>query len=193
LKNAAVGTLALFAAAALFTGAAFAQNSAPALSLVSGDAVLTQSINTKSAAPGQIVTVKLTSSVRTADGVTLPRGTELLGKIDSVSAAKDHGASKLTLSFREAQLKDGKKVPVKATLVSFSSADQAAELPISVSPEGVFDEPNGGIGDTQLHSAVKDSNAGTLSSQRGDIKLAEGTKFLIAIDTTASQTASGAE
>ncbi|MFT4114827.1 hypothetical protein [Silvibacterium sp.] len=193
MKNAAAGSFALFAATVLFAGSAFAQNAAPALTLMSGDAVLTRSLNTKSAAPGQIVTVELTSSVHTSQGVDLPRGTKLLGKVESVSAAKDQGPSKLVLTFNQAQLKGGKTVQVKATLVSLSSGDQADEIPEAVSTSGVFDEVASGIGDTTMHSEVKADNSGTLSSQRGDIKLASGTKFLVAVDTTASQTANGAE
>lgn len=160
---------------------------------MSGDAVLTHALDTKSAGPGQIVSVKLTTSIRANGGVELPRGTELLGKVESVSAAKDHGPARITLTFNQAHLKDGKTLPVKATLVSFSSADQAAELPQSVNTDGVFDEPSGGIGDTTMHSEVKAANSGTLASQRGDVKLPEGTKFLVAVDVTANQTANGAE
>ncbi|GGH02780.1 hypothetical protein [Silvibacterium dinghuense] len=193
MKNVAARPFALFAAAALITGAALAQNSTSGATLMSSDATLIHALNTKSAAPGQIVTVQLTDSIRTPEGVELPHGTQLLGKIDTVEAAKDRGPAKLTLTFSQARLKDGKTLPVKATLVSFSSANDPAELPLPVSADGVFDQVAGAIGDTALHSAVKDDTSGTLTSKRGDIKLPEGTQFLVALDQAPSQTVSGAE
>ncbi|MFT4114828.1 hypothetical protein [Silvibacterium sp.] len=185
MRHSAAGPIALFATAALFAGAAFAQANASNNDIMSGDASLTHPLNTKSAMQGQIVTVQLTNTIHTRDGVELPRGTQLLGKVDAVKSAKDHGPAKLALTFSQARLKDGKTFPIKATLVNYSSANDDGGTPLPVHPDSVIDEA-GPIGDTRLHSAVKEEVSGTLTSQRGDIKLPEGTQFLVAVDVVQS-------
>jgi hypothetical protein len=86
------------------------------------DAVLVQALDAKSARPGQSVTAKLTSLIKTSDGVKLPSGTELFGRVDTVNGSEDKSASTLSLTFNQARLRDGKTLPVKATLVGFSPA-----------------------------------------------------------------------
>ena len=74
LKNLSLG----LAMVSLSAGAAFAQ------SLTGVNARLVRPLDSQTAAQGQPVTAKLDGSVKTADGVKLPKGTELIGKIADV-------------------------------------------------------------------------------------------------------------
>jgi hypothetical protein len=96
---------------------------ASAQSLVGVNTRLDRTLDSKSAAVGQVVTAKLDGTVTTADGTKLPRGTELVGKIAEVKNANGSPVS-VSLLFTSAKLKDGKEVPVKATvLAAFPEAD----------------------------------------------------------------------
>lgn len=175
------------------SGLAMAQDQSTGIKLTAGNTELVNSLDTKSATQGQAVTVKLTDSIKTPDGVELPRGTELLGRVDEVKASGDKSPSTLVLTFNQARLKNDKTVAVKATLINVASADGVNELPGPVGPDDTFDEAPGAIKNVALHSAVKDNTSGTLTDAHKNIKLAEGTQFLVAVGVEPSQQSAAAE
>ena len=93
-----------------------AAGGASAQSLVGVNTTLDRTLDSKSAAAGQVVTAKLDGTVTAADGTKLPKGTELIGKVADVKNA--NGATSVSLVFTSAKLKDGKEIPVKATVLA---------------------------------------------------------------------------
>jgi hypothetical protein len=181
MKPQILKSLGLASALIVLPGFALAQNQAGAVQLKPADAVLVQALDAKSAKPGQNVTARLTSSIETSDGVKLPSGTELLGRVDTVKASEEKGASTLSLTFNQARLKDGKTLPVKATLVGFSPAGSSDVLPGSVAPDGAFDQEPGAIGAVAMHSEVQQNVSGTLTDAHHNIRLGQGTQLMIAV------------
>ena len=81
--------------------------------------VLVTKIDTKNAKAGEPVAVKTTEAATTASGVVLPKGSKILGHIVDVQAFnKENANAKVTLQFDQAELKDGKTLPIKSVLAS---------------------------------------------------------------------------
>lgn len=190
LKNLSLG---LAIVSFLSAGAASAQ------SLVGVNAKLDHTIDSKSAMVGQAVTAKLDGSVRTADGVDLPRGTELMGKVAEVKNSGS-GPVSLSLLFTIARLKDGKTIPVKATLLAAYPEDEGdgvytqamGEAPAHVAADDSVDQEPGALRHVSMKSAVKDSDSGTFTSTRGNFRLTAGTYFQFGIAPEAASSATSA-
>jgi hypothetical protein len=163
---------------------------ASAQSLVGVNTKLDRTLDSKSAAVGQVVTAKLDGTVTTADGTKLPRGTELVGKIAEVKNANGSPVS-VSLLFTSAKLKDGTEVPVKATvLAAFPEADPVGvslgdvatqQAPEKVAGDGSFNQQPGALSHVALTSAVKSPDSGTFSSTAGNFKLYAGTFLQVGI------------
>ena len=172
-----------------------AVGAASAQTLAGVNATLDHSFNSKGAKTGEVVTARLTSSVKTPDGVDLPKGTELVGKVAAVKAETNGGVS-VSLLFDAAKLKDGKQVPVKATLLAAYPASTGNDGEDSVQVIGAppahvistdtFDQEPGALGHVSLKSAVKSDNSGTFASSDGNFKLGSGTYLQIAVAGTNS-------
>jgi len=161
---------------------------ASAQSLVGVNAKLDRTLDSKSAAAGQAVTAKLDGTI-TADGTKLPKGTELIGKVADVK--NTDGAVSVSVVFTSARLKDGKQVPVKATLLAaYPALDPVSESlgdagalppPAQVSPDDEFNQEPGALAHVTLTSAVKDPASGTFSSTGGNFKLMAGTNLQLGV------------
>jgi hypothetical protein len=193
MKRLALNTFGFATAVVALSGLAMAQEPAQGVKLMAGNAVLVHSLSSKSATTGEAITVKLTSAIKTPGGVELPRGTELIGRVDQVKASDKNGPSTLVLTFNQARLKDGKAIAVKATLAGFSAAGGIQELPTAVPADGSFDQEAGSTSGVALHSAVQDKTSGTLTDGRRDINFGAGTQFLVAVGVPSAQTTSAAE
>jgi hypothetical protein len=91
------------------------------------NAVLSGSLDSKKAKPGDPVTAKTTEQTTTADGVVIPKGTKLLGRVTEAKAAgKGEGESALGFTFDRAVLKDGREIPLQTTVRALAAADGAA-------------------------------------------------------------------
>jgi len=85
-------------------------------------AELSKKIDTKDAKAGDQVVAKTTSEGRLADGTRLPKGSKLVGHVTDVQAkSHDNRDSHLAFAFDRAVLKDGREVPVRATMQSLSA------------------------------------------------------------------------
>jgi hypothetical protein len=193
MKQFAFNTLGLATVAVALSGLAIAQDQSQGLKLMSGNSELVHTLSTKSAKQGDPVAIKLTEEIKTPEGVKLPRGTELIGQVDSVKASEDKSPSSLVLTFNQARLKDGKTLAIKATLASFAAAGDPEQLPIAVAPDDTFEQLPASRSGVTLHSAVKDDVSGTLSSNGRNIDLTQGTQFLVAVGVESAQTTSAAE
>jgi hypothetical protein len=194
MKRISPTALGLATALLVSSGYAIAQDQPQTTQLVEGNAQLDSSLNSKSAKQGDVVTAKLTSTVKTSQGVELPRGTKLLGHIDQVAASDAKSPSKLVLTFDKAQLKNGKELTIKATIAGITPVNGATEVPHEVSSKASFEEPPGEIAGVSLRSAVEDGNSGTLTGEHRDISLLRGTQLLIVVaPQLSSSTAEGAQ
>jgi hypothetical protein len=92
-------------------------------------AELTQKVNSKNARVGDQVLARTTSKAQLADGTGLPKGTRLLGAVteaDAKSSARHDGH--LVFAFDRAVLRDGREIPIHATLQSISAPVSASAL-----------------------------------------------------------------
>ena len=178
-----------------------AAGAASAQTLAGVNATLDHSLDSKGAKVGEAVSVKLTSSVKTPDGVDLPKGTELVGKVAAVKADAK-GPVSVSLLFDTARLKGGKQVPVKATLLAAYPASTGGDGEDSVQVIGAppshvvssdtFDQEPGALGHVSLKSAVKSDNSGTFASSDGNFKLGSGTYLQLAVGSANSGSGSSA-
>jgi hypothetical protein len=174
---------------------------ASAQSLVGVNAKLDRTLDSKSAASGQAVAARLDGTVTTADGTKLPKGTELIGKVADVKNANGSPVS-LSLVFTSAKLKDGREIPVKATVIAAypqidpvgaNLGDVAVQpAPAQVSPDGVFQQQPGALSHVSLTSAVKDHDSATFSSNNGNFKLQAGTNLQVGIGPASAATSTNA-
>ena len=185
-------SFALFLASALLAAAPALANSAydsTNLHLMSTNASLNQTLNSSQLSVGQRVTAHLTMKLRTSDGMLLPRNTQLLGKVSELR--NGHGKrTGVALVFNRARLKDGRVIPIKATLLGAmppneeGSSDYGNYFPDTskpVSPKAQMDQEAGVLSHIALHSAVQSHNSGIFLSKRKDIRLRAGTQLRIAI------------
>jgi hypothetical protein len=150
---------------------------------------LDHTLDSTSAASGQVVTAKLDGTV-TTDGVKLPKGTELIGKVAEVKAAQNGSAASVSLVFTSAKLKDGKEIPVKATLLAAYpesagdaatySGDLIGPAPAQVGGDSAFNQQAGALRNVAMNSAVKSSDSGTFLSD-GNFRLLAGTVLQVGI------------
>jgi hypothetical protein len=96
----------------------------------------------------------------------------------------------VSLLFTSAKLKDGKEIPVKATVLAafpegdpLGAAADVANLPApeKVDGDGAFNQQPGAISHVALTSAVKSPDSGTFSSTEGNFKLYAGTFLQVGI------------
>lgn len=171
------------------------QMSTQNLKLVSANARLTHDLNAKDASQGQVVKARLTSDVKTANGMKLDKGTVLTGKVAQVQGSSDNGPSRLSVVFNEARLKDGKTIPVKATLLGAYPSSAGSYYPGSgmtmmmgtephsiPADQKILQEP-GTLSHIAMRSAVQSDVSGTFTSTDRDVNLKRGTRLQIAIAT----------
>jgi hypothetical protein len=157
---------------------------------------LVQPLDSATAAQGQAVAVKLDATVTTADGVKLPRGTELIGKVSEVKPSQSGGPASVSVVFTTAQVKGGKQIPVKATLLAAYPGDQGVAAQYSdatmgtvadnVSGDEQVDQEPGALPGVTLKAAAKNEDSGTFSKTNGNFKLGAGTYFQIGVGSAAN-------
>lgn len=112
------------AGAGAYSGAAAqaGQASASAAQATDVSAQLTKKIDSKDAKVGDEVVAKTTSDARLADGTKLPKGSHLIGHVTEAEAkSHDNHDSHLAFAFDHAVMKDGRDVPIHATMRSISA------------------------------------------------------------------------
>lgn len=110
------------ASAASGTATQVGRTGAAASQATNLSAELTQKINSKNAKVGDEVIARTTSSAQLGEGTRLPKGTRLIGKVTEVDAKSDaQHDGHLAFAFDRAVLRDGREVPIHATLQSISA------------------------------------------------------------------------
>lgn len=170
LKNVSLGLAILSMSAA----AACAQ------SLTGVNAKLVTSLDSQTAKVGQQVAVKLNDSVKITNGETLPKGTQLVGTVSEVKAAQGRNPASVTVVFNTAELKGGKKIPVKATVLAAYPAsggdglDVLGAAPAEVNAKFSVDQEPGALPGVTLKSSVQNPESATFSKDNGNFKLGTG-------------------
>jgi hypothetical protein len=153
-----------------------------AMQMVPAEAVLLKTLDARKAEPGQQFRVMLSSNVHLKNGTELPRGTELIGTVakDDMRAS---GASRLALRFSQADLKNGKVIPIKATIVDVYHTDDVVGLdPNSWTPSVLQIDQESAESGVDLHSKIADSNSGVfVATKKDDVKLPRGFGIALAI------------
>ncbi len=173
--------LGVAATAAAISLSASAQTASD-LQFVSANTELTHALDAKTAKQGDAITARLRNSVRFPDGTEIARGSQLIGHIDAVT-----GSTQVVFTFDKAQLKDGKQIPVKATVLALVPAG-TVDYSGSVKPTADTKVNQTG-GSVDLHSAIQSDNSATLESKK-NIHLGNGTQLEFALAPAAPATAS---
>jgi hypothetical protein len=158
--------------------------------MVPANAELLQTIDAGKIESGNQFKVKLAQTVHLNNGPELHSGTILVG-----TATKDGeqgGATKLTLRFSQATLKDGTVIPIKATIVGVAKPDISDSQGNSVTPGD--QEPNDWTSATlqvkqlnaashaDLDSEIASDDSGVFTSRDNqDVKIKAGTELMLAV------------
>jgi hypothetical protein len=103
------------------------QSSAQATEATHLSAELTRRVDTRHAKIGDKVFAKTTSKTQLANGIRLPRGTHLIGRVTSVQArSRANHTARLAFTFDRAVLRHGRTIPIHAVLTSISAPSAMA-------------------------------------------------------------------
>lgn len=162
-----------------------------AMQMVPAQASLVKPLDARKAQPGSQFTVVLSDTVHLKDGTELPHGTKLLGLV-STDDMELRGTSKLVLRITRAELKDGKVLPIKATIVGIDPPGGEGFGGYSVSPgnqhtnewtsQTLQIDQIDALSGVDLHSRIASRNSGVfVSTKKDDVKLSAGSEFALAI------------
>ncbi len=162
-----------------------------AMKMVRAQAELMHRLDAKKTMPGYTFKARLSKAAHLQDGTELPSGTILEGTVTQ-DDMQQQGKSKLALRFTQADLKDGKVIPLKATIVGIYKPqfDNEQDYPVTQGDQVPNSWTNGMLNIDQvgamsgmdLHSKIASRNSGVLvSTKKDDVKLGQGTEFQLAI------------
>ena len=112
------------------------------------NAELSQSVDSKKAKPGDPVTAHTTEAIKMDGQVVIPKGTKLVGHVTRASArSKGDADSALGVQFDRAILKDGREMPLQATLRALAVEQRVAAVgPEDLQPAGNIEGGAAGAG-----------------------------------------------
>jgi hypothetical protein len=140
-----------------------AEHQVPAVAV---SAELTKRIDTKNAKQGDEVQARVTDAAKLPDGMELPRGTKLIGKVTDVKAkSKEDKSAHLAFNIDHAVLKDGKELPVVVIVMSVTGPSQGSSQATIPSGGGAGAGASGGApGSSGSSGSVGSSTASTPSA-----------------------------
>ena len=111
-------------------------------------AELSQSVDSKKAKAGDPITAHTTEAVKTDRQVVIPKGTKLVGHVTRASArSKGDADSVLAVQFDRAILKDGREMPLQATVQALAVEQRVAAVgPEDLQPAGNIEGGAAGAG-----------------------------------------------
>lgn len=89
------------------------------LRTVSGE--LRSKLDTKTAKTGDDVVIETSSTVKTADGTEIPKGSRLTGHVVAVKASANGATSQVALNIDHAEIKGGQSLPIHSEIQSIGS------------------------------------------------------------------------
>lgn len=175
------------------------QATSEASQMVPAQAQLAQNLETKNLQPGEQFKAVLKGKVQLKNGVELPRGTMLIGTVSSEPAPQG-AKSELALRFTQADLKNGKMVPIEATIVGVTppttEETASAEMlnnppPDSWDGQTISFDVNGALSGIDLHSRIAGQNSGRFTSTKSNLKLGARTQMALAIGPQSTNQSNG--
>jgi hypothetical protein len=154
----------------------------PVAFMVPAEAKLVEPLDQKKAQVGQTLHATLSEKVQLKNGTELPKGTLLVGTV-AANEQNPAGGSKIVLRFTAAQLKDGKIVPVKVTIVGVDApGDEADPLMNAWSQKAGAIELRNVFAGVNFQSDTASNDSGSfVSSGKTQVKLLKGSEFSLAI------------
>jgi hypothetical protein len=131
---------------------------APAIEMSSVNGELVSKLDSKTAKTGDSVVVQTKSSVKTADGTEIPKGSKLVGHVLAAKASEAGENSQMALQFDHIELKGGQSVPVHSQIQSITPAGGAASTSAADAMSG---PPAGG----SSNPSTGGTNAGSMASR----------------------------
>ena len=107
------------------------------------NATLSKPVDARKAKPGDPVTATNDKDSKAADGSSIKRGSKLVGHVtkaqplDKSASGSADAASMLSIVFDKAILKDGREVPLNATIQAVSTAESDASLGSDIGGAGM--------------------------------------------------------
>jgi hypothetical protein len=150
---------------------------------------LLRGLDARKIQPGQQFRAKLDGTVHLKNGPELPRGTVLEGVVAN-DDLNMKGNFKLALRFTQADLKNGKTLPVKATIVAITSNGDDLGPNGEPTSDGndVWDSHTlqidqiSALSGVDLHSRISSANSGVFVARtKDDVKLAPLSHMTVAI------------
>jgi hypothetical protein len=132
------------------------------------NATLSKPVDARKAKPGDPVTAKNDKDTRSADGTRIKRGSMLVGHVTEAqplnkSASGSAGAqSILSVVFDKAILKDGREIPLNATIQAVSAAESDAVLTSDIGGAGMSSVESGA-------ASARGAGGGLLGSAGGSV------------------------
>jgi len=183
----------LFSSAVLAPGNAKAQSAQnQSAQMVPAYAALANTLDAGKTKVGDPVRVIVSNKVKLANGTLLPAGTTIEGVV-STDDMQLTGSSKLALRFTKAEIKDGKVVPIKATIIGIfpPESEDISNRPIKpgdeVTSSSLPQHPDsideiGALPGVDLHSKTASSNSGVLvSTTKHDVKVKRGSEIALSV------------
>ena len=159
--------------------------------MVPANASLTQTIDATKVKQGDQVNARLGGRVQLKNGPELPSGTDLVGQV-TVDQIQDDGTYRLALVFTDARLKNGKVIPIKATVMRVYPPE--ASHPLGDALNYAYSNTNywtdrtlqvdqpGALQGVDLKSSIGSSNsANFVSKSPDDIRISTETLLDLAI------------
>jgi hypothetical protein len=99
-------------------------------------ATLAKSVDARKSKPGDEVVAKTTSDVKSNGQVVIPRGSKIIGHVTQAQGrAKGQSDSMLGIAFDHAVLKDGRQVPVAASIQALAGAEEETASAVNMSDD----------------------------------------------------------
>jgi len=155
-----------------------------AAQMVAATAILPHTLDSGKDHLDSDIRAELNRKITLSNGTVLPAHTVLVGKIsrDGMGAA---GTSEFALRFDQAQLKDGKTVPIKATIVGIrrpnpDSGDDATSN--NWTSQTLTVEELDVVSGVDLHSEIAGNDSAVfVSTKKHDVKVPAGSDLKLAI------------
>ena len=162
----------------LFSSSLFAQTSETRPQVSNVIAVLTKTVETKSATAGNEFTLRAISDVVVNGEIIIPRGAKLMGRISEVTMkSKEEPQTLLALVIDKAVRKDGVEIPLQAIAVAIAApekdsfaADPTYGMMHSNEPKMITSGPRAASSDGLSSSSKAGSNAAVATAKiKGDL------------------------
>ncbi|HXE06316.1 MAG TPA: hypothetical protein VN612_00380 [Acidobacteriaceae bacterium] len=101
------------------TAVAVAETQPVELRSVNGE--LRSKLDTRTAKSGDDVVIETSSTIKTADGTEIPKGSKLTGHVVAVKASDNGATSQVALNIDHAEIKGGKTLPIHSEIESVGS------------------------------------------------------------------------